>query len=126
LSEPKEKYFLTAAEIKTLKESVDLDRVLHFLQEERVIKPGTTWESVPFYRPKPIDSKEDGFKGRIGIYEVLKMSAAIKEIIMRSGTAEEIEEQGKKEGMTTMIEDGIFKAAQGLTTIEEVLRVITE
>jgi type II secretory ATPase GspE/PulE/Tfp pilus assembly ATPase PilB-like protein len=54
------------------------------------------------------------------------MSSAISGLIMRSATAQEIEEQGKKEGMMTMAEDGIFLAAQGITTLEEVLRVVSE
>jgi type II secretory ATPase GspE/PulE/Tfp pilus assembly ATPase PilB-like protein len=45
---------------------------------------------------------------------------------MRSATADEIHKQARSEGMMTMSEDGIFKAAQGVTTIEEVLRVISE
>ena len=54
------------------------------------------------------------------------MSPAIKELIIQGKTDKEIEAQAKKEGMLTMIEDGIFKAVQGLTTIEEILRVVTE
>jgi len=54
------------------------------------------------------------------------MSPTIKNLIMKNATADEIEIQAKKEGMLTMLEDGIFKCVQGLTTIEEVLRVITE
>ena len=45
---------------------------------------------------------------------------------MANATGDAIEERARKEGMLTMSEDGIFKAAQGITTIEEVLRVITE
>jgi type II secretory ATPase GspE/PulE/Tfp pilus assembly ATPase PilB-like protein len=50
----------------------------------------------------------------------------VKELVMKGETSDAIEEQAKKEGMVTMLEDGIFLAAQGFTTIEEVLRVITE
>ena len=57
---------------------------------------------------------------------MLKVNPTIKNLIMKGATAGEIEEQAKSEGMITMIEDGIFKAAQGITTIEEVLRVISE
>ncbi len=57
---------------------------------------------------------------------MLKMSPTIKELIMKDSTTGQIEEQAKKEGMLTMIEDGIFKAVQGVTTIEEVLRVVSE
>ncbi len=45
---------------------------------------------------------------------------------MKGTTSDEIEAQAKKEGMLTMIEDGVFKAVQGVTTIEEVLRVVSE
>ena len=57
---------------------------------------------------------------------MLKVTPTVKSLIMKGATAGEIEEQAKLEGMMTMIEDGIFKAAQGITTIEEVLRVISE
>ena len=50
----------------------------------------------------------------------------IKEIILKGGSSDAIEAQAKKEGMLTMLEDGVFLAAQGITTIEEVLRVVTE
>ena len=62
----------------------------------------------------------------MGIYEILYLSPAIKDLVMRGKGADEIEEQAKKEGMMAMIEDGIFKAASGVTAIEEVLRVVSE
>ena len=67
-----------------------------------------------------------GYSGRVGIYEVLPMTSTIKELVMKNETGDAIEKQARSEGMLTMSEDGIFKAAQGITTIEEVLRVITE
>ena len=62
----------------------------------------------------------------MGIHEILEITPTIKELVMASGTADQIEEQARKEGMLTMVEDGIYKAALGQTTIEEVLRVISE
>jgi len=47
-------------------------------------------------------------------------------MVMASSTADQIEEQGRKEGMLTMLEDGIYQSARGVTTIEEVLRVVNE
>lgn len=126
LTRAREKYTLSQPEIKKLSEAVDLDRVLANLKEEKIIAKDADWEKTPFYRPKPSEESEDGFQGRTGIFEVLSMSSAIKELVMRGGTIDEIEAQAKKEGMLTMIEDGIFKAVQGITTIEEVLRVISE
>jgi type IV pilus assembly protein PilB len=126
LDHSKEKVTLSPAELKKLGEMVDLDRVMATLKEEKIITDKTEWKDVPFYKPKPGDESEDGYRGRVGIHEVLKMSSAIKELVMKGATAEVIEEQAKKEGMITMLEDGIFKSIQGLTTLEEVLRVITE
>jgi type IV pilus assembly protein PilB len=127
LASAKTKYLLSKEELATLGNSVSLDRMLTLLREEKVIGPQDSWDKVAFY--KPVSSKEGeggGYQSRIGIHEVLKVTPTIKALIMKGGTAGELEEQAKSEGMMTMIEDGILKAAQGLTTIEEVLRVISE
>ena len=125
LTESKEMYTLSANERADLGKQVDLDRVLEALKSENIVKSNATWNSIPFYRPKE-GAEGDGYKGRIGIHEVLPISPTVKEIVLASGTADAIEAQAKKEGMLTMLEDGIFKAALGQTTIEEVLRVISE
>lgn len=122
----KEKYFLSKAELESLKKTVDMDRVLVFLKEEKIVSEKDTWETISFYKPKASPECADGYSGRAGIHEVLRISTTIRDLIMKGGTAEGIEKQAKTEGMMTMIEDGIFKAAQGVTTIEEVLRVVTE
>lgn len=126
LTAAKEKYFLSDAEQKALAKIIDMDRMLAFLKEEKVVEKNATWDKIPFYKAVQSEESEDGYKGRLGIHEVLTISSAIKEIILRGGTQDEIEKQAKEEGMMTMIEDGIFFAAQGLTTTEEVLRVISE
>jgi len=126
LTDNKEKYFMTPAEIKTLSESVDLDRVLRALKDEKIVEPKATWEKIPMFRPKTGVNPADAFSGRVGIYEVMKMSPTVKELVMQGKTDKELEAQAKKEGMLTMIEDGVFKAVQGQTTIEEILRVVSE
>ena len=126
LCSAKEKYFLSKAELASLKKSVDMERVLGFLKEEKIVNEKDSWENIPFYKPKASPECADGYGGRAGIHEVLKISTTVRELIMKGGTGEEIEKRAKEEGMMTMIEDGIFKAAQGVTTIEEVLRVVTE
>lgn len=126
LTAVKEAYVLSPGELQTLRNAVDLDRLRRILEAEHIIKAGTPWEEVPFYRPKKSEESEDGYKGRIGIHEVLKVSPTIKEIILRGGSSDQVEAQAKKEGMTTMLEDGMFQAVQGKTTIDEVLRVVSE
>jgi type IV pilus assembly protein PilB len=126
LTNAKEQYFLSDGEIKALGKVVDLEHTMTFIEAEKLIKPKTPWKEIPFFRPKPSEESEDGYKGRVGIHEALKVSTTIKEIILKGGSSDEVEAQGKKEGMMTMIEDGIFQAIQGNTTIDEVLRVVSE
>lgn len=124
----KEKYTLKDTEIKNLKKYCNLDRVLDILKKEKIIKPspGKSFKDIVFYRPKPSKDCPDGYKGRIGIYEVLPVTETIKELIVKGATSDQIQAQAQKEGMVTMVEDGFVKAVQGITTIEEVLRVIIE
>lgn len=65
-----------------------------------------------------------GFKGRTGIFEVMHVDSELRKLILAKATAETIQEQAVKDGMTTMIEDGLEKVRQGVTTLEELLRVI--
>lgn len=67
-----------------------------------------------------------GYKGRVGIYEVLQNSKAIQELIVQRADSERIQEQARKEGMTTIVEDGVRKIMTGQTTIEELIRVMQE
>ncbi|MCB9815515.1 Flp pilus assembly complex ATPase component TadA [Candidatus Nomurabacteria bacterium] len=126
LADDKLPYTLTKAERDELGEKVDLDLVLKTLRDEGIVKKDATWNDIPFYHPKEKGETEDGYKGRMGIHEVLEMSPTIKDMVMSDKTGDELQIQAQKEGMLTMIEDGIFKAAQGRTSIEEVLRVINE
>lgn len=122
----KEKYTLKDSELKNLAKYLDIESVLNVLKEEKVIKPKDSFRNIEFYRPKPSKVCPGGYSGRIGIYEVLNITETIKELIVKQATTDQIQAQAQKEGMRTMIEDGLIKAAQGITTIEEVLRVIIE
>jgi type IV pilus assembly protein PilB len=126
LADDKLPYTLSKAEREDLGKKVDLDKILDTLKEEGVVKKDATWNDVPFYHPKEKGETADGYKGRMGIHEVLEMSPSLKNMVMEDATGDDIATQARKEGMLTMIEDGIFKAAQGLTSIEEVLRVVNE
>ncbi|MFT5849469.1 MAG: type IV pilus assembly protein PilB [Patiriisocius sp.] len=122
----REPYTLSSNEKSKLSKHVDLDRILETLREEKVVKSNASWNSIPFYHATEGPDGEEGYKGRAGIHEILPFTPSIKELVMANGTADKIEEQARKEGMMTMLEDGIYKAARGITTIEEVLRVINE
>jgi type IV pilus assembly protein PilB len=64
-----------------------------------------------------------GYLGRLGIFELLEVNDAIRELIMKGANAGEIMKKAVEGGMTTMFEDGVQKIAAGQTTIDEVLRV---
>jgi type IV pilus assembly protein PilB len=126
LTEDKIQHTLTKAEQDELAKKINMDFVLANLKEENIVDGKATWNTIPFYKPKEKGETDDGYKGRMGIHEVLEISPTLKDMVMQGKTGDEVEIQARKEGMLTMLEDGIFKAAQGMTSIEEVLRVINE
>lgn len=67
-----------------------------------------------------------GYRGRMGIYEVLDNSVELQKLIVANGTSDQIQQQSVKEGMVTMQIDGFIKALRGQTTVEEILRVTSE
>ncbi len=67
-----------------------------------------------------------GYLGRVGAFEVLEVTPKIEELIVANADSEKITQQALKDGMTTMLEDGMNKVQRGITTIEEVLRATRE
>lgn len=122
----REKYHLTKTEISEIGKEIDLEDLLRVLKREKIVPENTRWETIDFYKPKPSKDCPDGYRDRIGIREVLEISESIKEMIVKRATTDEIEAQARKEGMLTMLEDGFVKAIQGLTSLEEILRVTSE
>jgi len=101
------------------------------IEKEVAKMPKGTLEKLKIKKPyslrqgKGCPNCDNGYKGRIGIYEILVMSPSIEELAIRRRPASEILEQATKEGMLTMKQDGILKVLQGLTTYDEVLRILT-
>jgi type II secretory ATPase GspE/PulE/Tfp pilus assembly ATPase PilB-like protein len=126
LAGEKDKHELSRDEQTQLEKIVDAGAVLRALKDEKAVAKEATWKNIPFYSPKESTASPSGYTGRVGIYEVLPITQTLKELVIKNATGDEIEKQAKAEGMLTMSEDGIFKAAQGITTIEEVLRVVAE
>ena len=104
----------------------DPERVTKILKSERVIGAADSIERIVWGHPKQSNECKDGYKGRIGIREVLEVTENIKKLIVQNATADEIEKAAKNEGMISMVEDGILKVAQGMTSFEEVMRVTSE
>ena len=80
-----------------------------------------------FFRGKGCQNcGNSGYYGRVGFFETLPVTEKISQLILSRSSAEEIEKQGKLEGMLTLKQDGYLKVLEGITTIEEVLRVAQE
>lgn len=126
LTESKEKYFLNQSQIQEISKYCDLNHVLEILKKERILPKKAEIKDIPFYKPKPTKDAPEGYQGRIGIFETLPITETIKNLIIKRASSDEIQKQAQKEGMILMVEDGLIKAAQGITSIEEVLRVIIE
>ncbi|NMC36608.1 Flp pilus assembly complex ATPase component TadA [Candidatus Beckwithbacteria bacterium] len=69
---------------------------------------------------------QTGYKGRIGIYELFEVNEEIRQLTIKGASGDELKAQAQKDGMKTMMEDGIDKVASGQTTLEEVLRAVRE
>lgn len=95
---------------------------------QKVLGPLWPKEGVrQLYRGKPTpENNNSGFKGRVGIYEVLPVSEQVSHLILQRAPASEIDKQARMEGMISMKQDGYLKVLEGITTIEEVLRVAQE
>ncbi len=78
------------------------------------------------YRPVGCSMCNEGYKGRVGIYQVMPISDEIQRIILRDGSSLEIAEQAKLEGVRSLREAGLHKVKLGVTSIEEVLAVTNE
>lgn len=84
-------------------------------------------EKLKLYRGKKCEAcNQTGYSGRIGIFEVLPVTEKIGRLILERAPASKIEKQAREEGMVTMKQDGYLKSIEGVTTIEEVLRVAEE
>lgn len=95
--------------------------------EIKALKGVKSLEEATFYKGEGCDKcGGEGYKGRVGIYEVLEVSEGIQKLIGSNATADDIDKVAKKEGMFSMFEDGLIKAMTGVTTLEEILRVTEE
>ncbi|MBP9816905.1 MAG: type II/IV secretion system protein [Candidatus Pacebacteria bacterium] len=126
LTDDKEQYSLSKEERTKVTDEDHFEAALKALAEEKLVKSGTKLDTLPFYRPKASDDKDAGYEGRIGIHETLVITPTIRDLIMHGATGDAIEAQARKEGMLTMLEDGVYKSAKGVTSLEEVLRAVSE
>jgi len=106
---------------------VDVDELKGKISERIIKKIIKKNKKVRFYHSDGCTScNNTGYKGRAGIFELLEMSDKIRELVLKRASSEEINRVAIAGGMETMLEDGVNKAMNGVTTIDEVLRVTME
>ena len=98
--------------------------------EEVKAELGNLWQpqgEVKFYKGKgDPDCGDSGYYGRIGLFEVIPVTEKISKLILERASASDIQKQAIEEGMVTLKQDGYLKVTEGITTVEEVLRVAQE
>ncbi|MDB4303284.1 type IV-A pilus assembly ATPase PilB [Desulfosarcina sp.] len=80
-------------------------------------------DSLEIYAPKGCDNCTNGYKGRVGIFQLLPLSATMAELIMKGGTEADITRQSEEEGHVNLRQAGLVKIKQGFTSMEEIERV---
>lgn len=113
--------------VEDLAQELDTDNMLEILRREKVVGAKAAWGDVEFYRAGGCKACNDGYKGRLGIYEMAEITPEMQKLITPSTTSAELESAAREQqNMTSMIEDGIIKVVEGITSLEEVLRVARE
>ncbi|OGY31165.1 MAG: hypothetical protein A3C02_03965 [Candidatus Andersenbacteria bacterium RIFCSPHIGHO2_02_FULL_45_11] len=115
------------AMMDSIADIVKLDRMLEVLKQQEVIAKDADWKGVQMFAAPGCIKCHNGYKGRMGIYEMFEMTPSMQRLLSATITTDALETAAKKEqGMVTMLEDGVVKVVRGLTNIEEVLRVAKE
>ncbi|MDP3997677.1 MAG: GspE/PulE family protein [Candidatus Andersenbacteria bacterium] len=118
---------LDAKMIKNLEQLINLEELAAVLVEEKIINQGSDIKNIKVYQPVGCKSCSDGYKGRLGIYEAIEFTDEIRSIVKSDVSTDQLETAAKEQQqMLSMIQDGLIKVAQGVTTLEEVLRVAKE
>ncbi|OGG95718.1 hypothetical protein A2V95_03505 [Candidatus Kuenenbacteria bacterium RBG_16_41_7] len=121
------KYKLSREEVNQLAKQFNLDQVMLTFKKQGALKKGEkSWTDLYFYRGKGCNQCKEGYKGRMGIYEVLEVTAEVGELVMKNMSSDVILNKAVAQGMVTMLHDGFIKAKNGITTLEEIIRVTKE
>lgn len=93
------------------------------IETAKIVKNFSSQKKLTLYRGKGCSRCESGYKGRIGIFELLPMSERISQATLDKSPASKVQQIAIEEGMTTLIQEGYLRALEGETTLEEVMRV---
>jgi len=111
-----------------LSKEFHMDKLLSVLVKEGLAPAKIkSIKELKFFKGQGCDKcGNTGYKGRLGIHEILEVTPGVAQMIMEHKSAQEIQDQAEKDGMVLMWEDGFIKALKGITTIDEIVRVSKE
>jgi len=126
----RKEYKISEKELKAFRENYKMDEILETIKKSGALGDGLKdkdkWENIKIYKSTGCEQCREGYKGRGGIFEVLEVDEDIKKMISQKASSAEIEDKAREKGMLTMVEDGFSKVIQGITSLEEILRVTKE
>ncbi|MFA7653948.1 MAG: ATPase, T2SS/T4P/T4SS family [Candidatus Magasanikbacteria bacterium] len=125
----KKEYKLEKETISELERTFDTQKISDLFKNNglKLINNETKLEAMTFYKGEGCSRcGSTGYKGRVGIYEIMEMDDELTKMINAHATANEIRAYARTHGMITMLEDGLIKAKMGTTTFSEILRVTKE
>jgi len=124
----KAEYKVDAEYEAMLRKEFNIDALLAIMRREKFTDSSATkLTDVTFWKGAGCDKcNHSGYKGRKGIYEVLEVTTEIQDLLLKQAPTSQIQDKAVDQGMILMWQDGFIKASQGITTIEEVLRVSKE
>lgn len=114
--------------VEGLSKEFHMDKLLLVLVKEGLAPAKIkSIKELKFFKGQGCDKcGNTGYKGRLGIHEILEVTPGVAQMIMEHKSAQEIQDQAEKDGMVLMWEDGFIKALKGITTIDEIVRVSKE
>jgi len=126
----RKEYKLADKELKTFSDNYEMEKIMETMKKSGMLKgkieSKTNWLDVKLYKSVGCDQCNGGYKGRVGIFEVLEIDDDIRKMISQKASSDELDKVAREKGMISMVEDGFIKAVQGITSLEEILRVTKE
>jgi type II secretory ATPase GspE/PulE/Tfp pilus assembly ATPase PilB-like protein len=124
----KEEYKVDKEYEQVLKKEFNIDALIQIMKREKYVDSKVdSLSDITFFRGRGCDKcGQTGYRGRKGIYEVLEVTNEIQDLLLKHAPTNQIQDKAIEQGMILMWQDGFIKASQGITTIDEVLRVSKE
>jgi type II secretory ATPase GspE/PulE/Tfp pilus assembly ATPase PilB-like protein len=125
-SNSKEPYRLARVERTLLEDTSDIKTLLTEVKEDQIVEPSTAWKDIPFYSAQPCKECSGGYAGQTGLQEIIPNSLVLKDMIAAGADARQIMHEAQREGAILFARDALYKAVQGIVSIETAVAVAAQ